>query len=270
MYDRASYSYKPQPFRAAMPNEPGPQQLPAGPPPHWGEDPLSEFVQIATTCGWASFVQQQTRPWFDRLRDTDAVYLAAIDALHGPTPNFFEGLMLVSAHAAFRGAAQFALEGRTCEAMVLLRSCLEYALYGVHLHRKPDLVAVWSVRGNGDKERKAVKKAFKVVDMMDGVTALNNAIGDRLKHLYELTIDMGAHPNELGFYGRLEISDVPGTQDKKFSIKYLDGGGQAHLTTLKNACQVGVCVLECFWLIYRQRFDILQIKHQIDDLKPGL
>lgn len=253
-----------------MPNHTDPQQLPAGPPPHWGEDRLTEFAQIAATCGWASFVQQQTRPWFDKLRDVDTVYLLAINALNGPTPNFFEGLMLVSAHAAFRAAAQFALEGRTCEAMVLLRSSLEYAMYGVQFHRKPDLVAVWSVRGDGDKERKAVKKAFKPVDMMDGVAALNNAIGGRLKYLYELTIDMGAHPNEFGFYGRLEISDVPGTQDKKFSIKYLDGGGPAQLTTLKNACQVGVCVLECFWLIYRQRFDILQVKQQIDNLKAGL
>jgi hypothetical protein len=81
---------------------------------------------------------------------------------------------------------------------------------------------------------------------------------------------MGAHPNEVGFYGRMDITDVPGTTDKRMSIKYLNGGGTAHMATLKNASQVGVCVLECFWLIYRHRFDILQVSPQIDGLKNGL
>ena len=240
------------------------------PPPHWGEDQLSAFVQLGAQAAWASFVQPMTRPWFDKLREIDATYLAALQALNGPTPNFFEGLMLASAHAAFRSAAQFALEGRSGEAMVLLRSCLEYAMYGVHFHRKPELIDVWSKRSDGDTQRKAVKKAFKPTEMLAGINALNNAVGSRCRHLYELTIDMGAHPNEVGFYGRLEIEDVPGTADKIFKTKYLAGGDASHLVAFKSACQVGVCVLECFYLVYRNRFDILQVSAKIDGLKTGL
>lgn len=245
-------------------------EAPQQPPPAWGEDQLTAFVQLGAQAAWASFVQPVTRPWFEKLREIDSTYVAALRALNGPTPNFFEGLMLASAHAAFRGAAQFALEGRTCEAMVLLRNSLEHAMYGVHFHRKPELIEVWSKRGDGEAQRKAVKKAFKPTEMLDGIHALNNAIGSRCKHLYELTIDMGAHPNEVGFYGRLEIEDMPGTTDKSFKIKYLVGGDASHLATLRNACQVGVCVLECFWLVYRYRFDILQVSSKIDGLKAGL
>lgn len=240
------------------------------PPPNWGEDKLTEFMQIAATASWAASVQKDTRPWFDMLKIIDATYLAAMEALIGPTPNFFEGLMLVSAHASFRSAAQFALEGRTCEAMVLLRNCLEHAMYGVHFHRKPELIEVWSHRGDSDLHRKAVKNSFKSKEMIDGIASLSNTVGSRFSHFYELTIDMGAHPNEVGFFGRLDITDVPETNSKKFSIKYLVGGDISHLATLKNACQIGVCVLECFGLIYRQRFDILQITARIDALKPGL
>lgn len=240
------------------------------PPPNWGGDQLTAFAQLGAKAAWASFVQPEMRPWFEKLRDIDATYLDGLQALNGHTPNFFEGLMLASAHAAFRGAAQFALEGRTCETMVLLRSSLEYAMYGVHFHRKPQLIEVWSKRGDGDAQRKAVRKAFKASEMLDGISALNNAVGARCKFLYERTIDMGAHPNEVGFYGRLEIEDVPGTNDKRLKIKYLVGGGASHLSTLKNACQVGVCVLECFQIVYRHKFDILQISATIDGLKGDL
>lgn len=240
------------------------------PPPHWGEDPLSEFVQLSGQAAWASFMQPATQPWFNKLREIDATYLAALQALNGPNPNFFEGLMLASAHAAFRSAAQFALEGRLCETMVLLRSSLEYAMYGIHFYRKPELIEIWSKRGDGDAQRRAVKKAFMPVHMLDGINALNNAVGSRCKYLYEHTIDMGAHPNEVGFYGRLMVEDIPESGEKSFKIKYLSGGDVSHLTTLKSACQVGVCVLECFRVIYRNRFDILDVSAAIDELKTGL
>lgn len=240
------------------------------PPPTWGADQLTAFAQLGAQAAWASFVQPDMRPWFEKLRDIDSTYVEGLQALNGNTPNFFEGLMLASAHAAFRGAAQFALEGRTCETMVLLRSAIEYAMYGVHFHRKPELIEVWSKRGDGEAQRKAVKKAFKATEMLDGISALNTAVGDRCKNLYERTIDMGAHPNEVGFYGRLEIEDIPGTNDKRLKIKYLVGGGASHLSALKNACQVGVCVLECFRIVYRQKFDILQVSARIDGLKVDL
>lgn len=243
---------------------------PNEPPPHWGDDDLSSFMQLATSAAWASFVQPDTRKWFEKLKCVDLTFLKAIDALKGHTPNYFEGLMLVSAHAAFRGAAEFALQGRTCESMVLMRSCLEYAMYGVHFHRHPKLIAVWAHRSDGENEKKAVRKHFKANEMIDGITAMNNAIGPRAKELYDRTIDMGAHPNEVGFFSRLSITDVPDAGGKLFQVKYLQGGEPAQMYALKSTAQIGVCALECFWLIYRERYDILGIKAAIDTLKAGL
>ncbi|MEK7153372.1 MAG: hypothetical protein AAB834_05460, partial [Patescibacteria group bacterium] len=116
----------------------------------------------------------------------------------------------------------------------------------------------------------AVRKHFKNLEMIAGITALNNAIGPRVANLYEITIDMGAHPNEVGFFGRLKISDGPNAGDKLFEIKYLQGGELAQLSALKTAAQIGVCTLECFWLVYRERFDIVGVKADIDGLKAGL
>ncbi len=243
---------------------------PNEPPPHWGDDDLTSFMRTATSAAWGSYVQPMTRPWFKKLEAVDRAFLKAIGALNGRTPNYFEGLMLVSAHAAFRGAAEFTLQGRTCESMVLMRSCLEYAMYGVHFHRRPKLIEVWAHRGDGEKQKKAVRKNFKLTEMLDGIAALNNAIGPRAKELYERTIDMGAHPNEVGFFGRLSITDGTSAGDKLFQVKYLQGGEPAQLHALKTAAQTGVCTLECFWLIYRERYDIMGVKADIDALKAGL
>jgi hypothetical protein len=243
---------------------------PNEPPPHWGDDDLTSFMRTATRAAWASDVQPETRPWFEKLAGIDRTFLKAIDALNGHTPNYFEGLMLISAHAAFRAAAEFALQGRARESMVLMRSCLEYAMYGVNFHRQPELIQVWAHRGDGEKQKKAVRKSFKPTEMLDGITAVNNAIGLRAKDLYERTIDMGAHPNEVGFFGRLSITDAPSAGGKLFQVKYLQGGEPAQLHALKTAAQIGVCTLECFWLTYRERYDILGVKADIDALKAGL
>lgn len=154
-------------MRLRVPLLPDAQAQLTSPPPNWGEDSLTQFIQVGATAGWASFVCPDTRPFVERLIEVDRAFLVAIDTLGGPDPEFFKGLMFVSAHAAFRSSAQFAMEGRTCETMVLLRNCLEYALYGVQFHRHPELIEVWSHRGDGDAARKAVKKRFKNIEMMD-------------------------------------------------------------------------------------------------------
>lgn len=131
------------------------QAQPTTAPPHWGEDTLTQFIQIGATAEWGAFAHPDTRPYVERLIAIDKTFISAMDALGGANPEFFKGLMLVSAHAAFRSSAQFAMEGRTCEAMVLLRSCLEYALYGVQFHRRPELIEVWSRRAAATGTRNA-------------------------------------------------------------------------------------------------------------------
>ena len=245
-------------------------ELPATvPPPGWGGDSLSHFFQLATNNSWASYTNELTRPWFDKLLAIDQAFVTGVDLMSGPAPNFIEGLMLVNAHAAYRAAAELALQTRTCEAYVLMRSSIEYAMYAVHFFRKPELFEVWAKRGDGQAERKAVRKAFKPVEMIAGVAALHDAIGERVQRNYDLTIDMGAHPNEIGFFGRLKIDEVaPGS--KRLAVQYLHGNPLAYLSTMKAAAQVGICTLECFWLIYRERFEIMGLKATIDGLKNGL
>lgn len=245
-----------------------PAPIPAA-PRGWGEDALSDFFRQAAHNGYASFVQPATRPWYEKLRAIDQVFLDAIGLMNATPAQFGEPLMLVNAHAAFRAAAELALQARTCEAYPLLRRCLECALYAVHFHRKPELFDVWAHRGDGARERRAVRNAFRANEMLDGVAALNNAIGERAKHLYEFSIDMGAHPNETGIFGRVELATREDGQ-RELRTRYLNPDPVALAATLKTAAQTGVCTLECFWLIYRERFAIMGLQDSINALKAGL
>jgi hypothetical protein len=105
--------------------------------------------------------------------------------------------------------------------------------------------------------------------LLDGVTALNNAVGARAKYLFEFTIDMGAHPNETGIFGRVELTTRDDGQ-RELRISYLNRGPVAHTATLKTATRTGVCALECFGPIFRERFAIMGLKGIIDGLKTGL
>lgn len=243
-------------------------ELPAA-PPGWGDDALTDFFRQATHNGYASFVQPATRPWFERLRAIDASFVEAIGFVRATPDHFGEPLMLVNAHAAFRAAAEFAMQARTCEAYALLRSALEYALYAVHFHRTPGSFEVWARRGEGAAECQAVRDQFRMGQMLAGVGRLNNAVGDRAKHLYEFAIDMGAHPNETGIFGRAELVEQPDGHHE-LQLRYLNPHGAAFEATLKVAAQTGVCILECFQQVFRERFAIVGLDQRIDALKPGL
>lgn len=237
-------------------------------PPGWGADSLTDFIKCATENAWATYMQPETRPLFERARDIDTAFVKAIELMSGQTPQFVEALMLVNACCAYRSAVQLAMEAKTCETYALIRSCLEYVLVGTYMHKHPGLVEVWMKRGESPENRKAVRKAFKTAEMLANLKSMNNAVAERVSNLYELSIDYGAHPNEQGFFGRLTM-DSRDNGDVHFRI-IMSGNSNLVPMILKNAAQSGIIALEGFRLIYKERFDIMGLGAQMDALKPGL
>ena len=237
-------------------------------PPGWGDDSLTDFIKGSTENAWATYMQPDTRPLFERARDIDAAFVKATELMTGQTPQFVEALMLVNACCAYRSAVQLAMEAKSCETYALIRSCLEYALVGTYMHKHPGLIEVWMKRGETPDNRKAVRKAFQTGAMLTNLDGINNAVGERVRNLYELSIDYGAHPNEQGFFGRLTM-DKKDNGDVHFQV-VMSGNAKLVPLILKNAAQSGIIALEAFRLIYKERFDIMGLSAQMDALKPGL
>ncbi len=237
------------------------------PPENWGKDTLTEFFDKARFSAWDTFAQEHYRSWVFSLIEIDKLFLDLINSLNDKNQNAFEGLMLLSSHAAFRASAEFAMQGRTAETMGLNRNVIEYAAYAVYFFANPELVEVWSTREDSHENRKAVRHRFKFNKMKDAICMLDTCIGKSIERLYDETIDLGAHPNESALFRRLLLDKNSDTKKVTMAIKYLQGGEPAHIDTLRVTVETGVSVLECFGLIYSEEYDNKKLSVQLEQIK---
>lgn len=236
------------------------------PPERWGDDKLTCFFNHARYSAWATFSQEKYQNWVSSLIEIDAIFLNLIETLNDINPFVFEGLMLLSAHSAFRSCADLAMQGRTAETMGLNRNTLEYAIYAHFFFNNPKLIKVWSTREDSQANRKKVQQNFKCKKMIDVLIEANKSIGEQVKNLYEETIDLGAHPNEAALFRRLLLDKNPESNSVTMKLKYLQGGENSHIDTLSITVDIGITVLKCFSLIYHEQYNEKNLNIQIDKL----
>lgn len=170
------------------------------PPPGWGDDELSKYSDASYVSRWATFHQRKNQ--YTKISNIDDCFFAFSNGWKDPRGRI-EALLLLSSHAVFRVACDNAMAGQLQEAYPQMRSCLEYAGYSLHMHMNPGHDVVWAKRSDDAVARKASKQAFKAVDVQASVDKKNAELGGQFRTLYELTIEYGAHPNELGVFSRV-------------------------------------------------------------------
>lgn len=89
------------------------------PPPQWGEDPLTEYMQRATENRWATFIR--LRPEVDRLQKIDSVFDEARKGLINPKAPV-SAMLLLRAFAAFRAASENAMAGQVPDSFNAMRA----------------------------------------------------------------------------------------------------------------------------------------------------
>ena len=120
-------------------------------PKDWGQDPLSEFIEttrentIATFANLAASVQPIAR---------HSLFSIAISSKNlNNSPDWFSAFFVLRAHASYLGRVRFALSGQVFETYMVLRGCLENALYGFYFHRNPASQETWLRRSDDNKEQ---------------------------------------------------------------------------------------------------------------------
>ena len=113
------------------------------PPPRWGADPLSEFIDNALANVFATFVHKPIQ--YKHILDVDSCFYKVASNLSNPT-DFVAAFLLLRSHSAYRAACRLALSGQATESYVVLRSCLEYAIYALHIDKNPFLAELWLKR----------------------------------------------------------------------------------------------------------------------------
>jgi hypothetical protein len=236
------------------------------PKPHgWKTDSLSQFINLAMHNVFATF--DNKRREYLILRDINDIYQKIIDHLIN-TPNFLEAMLLLRAHSAYCAACRLAMSGQVPETFVILRSCLENALYALHINRKAESGEIWLNRHTNDESLKATRREFSYRNIICTLEETDKSLCSTARLLYERTIDFGAHPNERSLSSSLKV--IKGDERVEYKQLYLSGDNLQLDHALKSTAQVGLTSLYLFYHIYKERFEIVGLTQKMERLRSFL
>lgn len=233
------------------------------PPTGWGDDSLSQFTDTFRNNIFASFVR--LRPAYERLAAIDKGYRLIGENLLNP-PDWFVALFLLRTHSSYLGGAHLALAGQLPESYMLLRGCVENAVYAFYFHKNPDSHERWLRRHDNPKAKKVVEHEFKIRALLRLLSKHDEKLGNAASMLYERSIDYGGHPNERAVTQMLKLTK--NEAQRRFDLNYLTGHIRAMDLCLKTAAQAGVCGL--FEYVFPERYALLGLTDQIRNLQGGL
>jgi len=234
-------------------------------PLKWAEDSLSDFIQAAFKNTLATFVQKKQA--FNLLLEVDGIF-KGISGNLDYTEIPLVGAFFHRSHSAFLASCRLSMSGQAAETFPQLRSCLEYALYALHINENPTLAEVWLRRHENEESLKKIKRSFLHVDIMKTLLARDIALHSSLSKLYQRTIDFGGHPNERAVSSSSKMWQEGDTT--VIRIQSLHGDSRALDHALGTTAQIGLGSLLVFQLIYKERFDHLGLRETIESLKGVL
>src|SRR4029077_18562151 len=105
------------------------------------------------------------------LSDIDKLFCEVISRL-GQSSELLPGFFVFRAHSSFRGAAGFCLAGQVAEAYMLLRSCLENALYGLYVAGNEDRQEIWLRRHVSEASLRRVRNEFTIANVLNNLHSI--------------------------------------------------------------------------------------------------
>lgn len=235
------------------------------PPPSWGEDSLTRYLEDAYRNRWASFANKPSASKL--LVRIDRCYATVLADWANPKPAL-AAFLAYRSHAAFRASSEHALAGQVTDVWPALRACLEFAAYCLHLARNTDLGETWLRRHDDADAMSAVLKAFTAAKIKATIRAGDPQTAAAYAQLYQRAIDYGAHPNERAVTSSLSIIESTGKTEYKQS--YLVGDGLSLDHGLKSVAQAGVCALNILLIAYPARFAEVSMSDEPLELRKGL
>ena len=235
------------------------------PPERWGSDPVAGFIDNARNNVFASF--QKVRGLYAKIVQIDEVFRQLMDNLLNPrdlTAPFF----VLKAHSSFLGAAHLSMAGQAPESFMLMRGCLEAAMYALFINRNPEAAGAWFKRHEDEAAKAACRKLFTARNVLECLNVADSSTHDLVSTLYGKTIDFGAHPNVASL-----ITATRRTEDDErihFQVAYLNADPEMISGGMKSTAQTGVTSLLVFKNIFPERFDLLGLSERFGSLREGL
>ena len=235
------------------------------PPSGWGGDEITKFLDRARINSYATFAN--LKPEYGKLSGIDATLRKLMDNLLN-TKDWFAAFFLLRAHSSFLAAVRLGVSGQISETYAMLRLSLEQTLYGFYLSQNPASHETWLRRHDSDDHKEKVRNEFKIRSLLNTLKTSDETQAKIAETLYNQTIDYGAHPNERALMQTLQVDK---SADRvEFKVIYLTEDGLPLRLCLKTTAQIGVCVLDVFRLVFKERFSLLGLTPVLEQLRKGL
>lgn len=177
------------------------------------------------------------------------------------------GMLFFRAKYAYMAAAGAALSGQSVECFVLIRNCLECAGYALLISDDPTLEEVFINRRCSEMDTKTQKDKFKYRNVIENVKKHDKRLAEIFDQFYDRAIDFGAHPNQHALFSAMTLRD----DGNKIHIGQMSLHGDSKIIehALKSTAQAGLAVLFVFQHIFKEKFELLGIRAEMDLLKQA-
>ena len=205
--------------------------------------------------------------WYDIIERIDRCFVRTGKNLINPKPPM-TGNLLLRCQYAFKTAAALALAGQVPEAVVMQRSVLEYAGYCLTIYEKPELERVFVLRHLGPDEMKEQRETFKIGPVKEAVRRFEPTLANIFDENYQRSIDFGGHPNPNASFSAAVLDESDG--ENSMTVLAVSDDPQIIKFVLKSTAQVGLTALCVLQHVFKEKFELLGIRQEIDALKNML
>ena len=241
--------------------------MPEQKPPPWGDDPLSTFFSKTEYNERVSSLN--LAPIYALLQRLHAAFRVVEETVEKDNRKelLLPRFLMIRAHSSFLAAIRLAMSGQLFESYAPLRSSIEQAWYALHIakdRQPPERSEIWLCRNDNKASKAKCKSEFSVANVRSTHESFDSVTAKKLHQLYEMMIDLGAHPNPRGVLTSMSRSETGKEINYRVGILFLKP--IPLLTTLRLAVRVAVTVLKVFQLIFPDRFKLMRLDEEIQVL----
>jgi hypothetical protein len=235
--------------------------------PPWGQDELSTFFQSAEYNDRVTSLKFP--PVFSLLQGVDAAFRQIADSVEKDSRQEFliPRLLIARTHSSFLASIRLSMSGQVPEACAVLRASIEQAWYALHLAKDPnppERVTVWLRRNDDEFSKSKCKNEFKIRNVRSTHQSFDSVTAKQLHELYEMMIDLGAHPNQQGVLTSMNLSETE--EETTCQVGLLAPKVTTVLVALKTAVETAIGTFKVFHLIFPERFKIMGLDVKIEIL----
>ena len=226
-----------------------------------GNDELSKAISSAwhnTKVTWVTY--KPLVHLLSNINDLFKKYTEVFKMLSEESDMSSPAAFLARCYGCYLASVRISTSGQFSESFVMFRACIETALYGYYINKKPELGKIWAERHQSDETRAKVRDKFGIGSIWKILIGQEPKIGNWIKNEYEKLIDFGAHPNIYSV-----ACNWRDTEEKEEIVIFNNGPYFLKCCLLANI-RIGLGCLSVFRLIYPKQMEDAGVPKELKGL----